>query len=829
MFGSCAVAPVSAGHALRPETAARFEKEVRPILEEHCFDCHGDGEKKGSVAFDAFASTTELAGKTDLWMAVLKNLRAGLMPPAKEPRVPAAAVEILEDWIKQGALGLDPANPDPGRVTLRRLNRVEYRNTIRDLMGVDFRADAEFPADDTGYGFDNIGDVLSTSPLLLEKYMAAAETIVAQAVPLVSRALPERTVVAREFKGVPEQGDTQRLSLYRAADLTYRLRIEQTGTYRVNFLSTIFGSFDFDPAHAVVTAFVDGRECWKKELHWQDRKPLDIAAEQRWEAGEHEVRLVVEPLVGVEKKPAERPGEGGTYVNVDFDGVKIAGPLEREHWSSPPRYDRFFPRVEPPAERAAWPGYATEVLQRFATRAFRRPADAATVEKLTAIAQLAWKAPGTGFEQGITRAMTAVLASPRFLFRVEDAQPGAAPGQHPAIDEYALASRLSYFLWSTMPDEELTVLAARGELRQNLGAQVRRMLADPRSEELVRNFAGQWLQTRDIESVSIDARVVQARDAGTEREGRERFERFRKLNEDIDIAQQAGDEARVAELKKELGELRAKFRGQRRVEFSAELRTAMRREAEMLFRHLLREDRSVLDLLDADYTFLNEALAQHYGIPDVQGREMRLVKLPADSPRGGVLTMGTTLAVTSNPNRTSPVKRGIFILENILGTPTPPAPPDVPALEASEKGADGRELSLREALAQHREKPLCASCHNRMDPLGLAFENFNAMGLWREKERGQPIPPVAGQLITGERFSSVRELKHILTHERRDDFYRCLTEKLLTYALGRGPEPCDVPAIDAIVERLRREDGRLSALISCIIESVPFQRRRTEL
>jgi Protein of unknown function (DUF1588)/Protein of unknown function (DUF1592)/Protein of unknown function (DUF1585)/Protein of unknown function (DUF1595) len=516
-------------------------------------------------------------------------------------------------------------------------------------------------------------------------------------------------------------------------------------------------------------------------------------------------------------------------VNVDFDGVIIAGPTEREHWTMAPGYDRFFPRPEPPAERAEWPAYAREVLQRFATRAFRRPVDAATVEKLAAIAELAWKSPATGFEQGITRALTAVLASPRFLFRVEGAQSGSASGQHPAIDEYALASRLSYFLWSTMPDEELTALAARGELRRNLNAQVRRMLADPRIGELVENFAGQWLQVRDIQSVSIDARVVQARDAGTENAGRQRTERFRKLNEEIDVATRAGDEARAAELRKELAEARAQFRGQARVEFSAELRTAMKREAEMLFRHLLREDRSVCELVNADYTFLNEPLAAHYGVAGVKGKEMRLVKLPADSPRGGVLTMGTTLAVTSNPNRTSPVKRGIFILENILGTPTPPAPPDVPSLEASEKTADGHELSLREALALHREKPLCSSCHNRMDPLGLAFENFNAMGLWRDKERGQPIPSVAGQLITGEKFANVTELKRLLANERRDDFYRCLTEKLLTYALGRGPEACDVPAIDTIVERLHREDGHLAALITGIIESVPFQKRRAEL
>ena len=829
---ACALAFATPFAAATPDTAALFEKEVRPILEEHCYDCHGDGEKKGKVAFDAFSSTAELAKQTDLWMSVLTNIRAGLMPPAKEPHLPAAQRLVLEKWIKAGAFGFDPANPDPGRVTLRRLNRVEYRNTVRDLMGIDFRADAEFPADDAGYGFDNIGDVLSTSPLLLEKYMQAADTIVAQAVPLVSHALPERRIAAGDFAGkhgTPNGDGALVLSLYENADLTHGFHVTQAGTYRVVVPTTIFGSFDFDPGRATVAVRIDGKEAWKQELKWKDREVLEIASEQKFEPGDYEVRFTVEPLLGLDKKPAARPGESETHVNVDFGGLKLLGPLEREHWTMTPGYDRFFTRADPPADRAAWPSYAAEVLRRFATRAFRRPVDDVAVEKLTAIAGHVWQAKGTTFEQGAARAMTAVLASPRFLFRTEETQPGTAPGAHPFIDEYALAARLSYFLWSTMPDEELTALAARGELRANLAAQVRRLLADPRAEQLVSNFAGQWLQTRDVESVSIDARVVQARDAGTEAEGKARFERFRKINEDIDIATRAGDEATVAELKKELGEMRAKFSRGKRIEFSAELRTAMRREAEMLFAHLLHDDRSALELLDADYTFLNEPLAQHYGIPGVQGREMRLVKLPADSPRGGVLTMGSTLAVTSNPTRTSPVKRGLFILDNILGTPTPPPPPDVAALDESGKDASGRELSFREALAKHRGQPICASCHNRMDPLGLAFENFNAMGLWREQERGQPIPSVAGQLISGEKFDDVRALKHILVTERRDDFYRCLTTKMLTYALGRGPEPCDVPAIDEIVARLQRENGRISVIVFGIIESAPFQKRRAEL
>lgn len=446
------------------------------------------------------------------------------------------------------------------------------------------------------------------------------------------------------------------------------------------------------------------------------------------------------------------------------------------------------------------------------------------MERLTGLAELTANASDGTFQKGIARALTAVLASPRFLFRMEDTLPVEDPKIHPLLDEYALASRLSYFLWSTMPDAELRGLAERGALRENLPAQIDRLLKDDRSNQFVSNFAGQWLQTRDVESVSIDARTVLSRDAGSERDLRERFQRRRQLNAAIDEAEKAHDEVKLAALKAEMTALRGLL-GTRRIEFSGDLRTAMRREAEMFFRYLLREDRSVLELIDTRQTFLNEALASHYGVPNVTGDNMRLVDLPPDSPRGGVLTMGTVLAVTSNPTRTSPVKRGLFILDNILGTPPPPAPPDIPSLEASEKSKDGREPTLREALAIHRDKPLCASCHNRMDPLGLALENFNAIGLWRDKERGQDLPPGSGQLVTGEKFENVQQLKHILVTDRRMDYYRCLTEKLLTYAIGRGPQPCDIQTIDEIVDNLERTQGKFSTLITGVINSPAFQKR----
>jgi hypothetical protein len=380
-----------------------------------------------------------------------------------------------------------------------------------------------------------------------------------------------------------------------------------------------------------------------------------------------------------------------------------------------------------------------------------------------------------------------------------------------------------------MPDDELTTLAAHGELRKNLAAQVKRMLADPRSEALVENFTGQWLQTRDVGSIAINAREVLARDSGTEKQLKEQEAAF--------AARQA---AQVAQAARPAGTNAPSNNGPpRRPNFGFALnvnppksldqptRDAMRHETEMCFATIMHEDRSINEFIESDYTFLNEKLANFYGLTnlDVTGPNMRRVTLPPGSFRGGVLTEGTVLAVTSNPDRTSPVKRGVFVLNNILGTPPPPPPPNVPALEATESGNTNHEMTMREAMEIHRNTPLCASCHARFDPIGLSLENFNAMGMWRDKERNQTIE-TGGKLITGESFQDVRELKHILVTNHRDDFYRCLTQKLLTYALGRGLEYYDVGTVDQIVQRLDENDGHFSALLAGIIESSPFQKQR---
>ena len=814
---------VSAGAA---EVEARFRKDIQPLLTEYCSDCHADGAKKGGVDFDTLKSGDGLLNH-ELWSKVLKNVRAGLMPPEKKPRPSAEERAKLEQWIKYSAFGIDPQNPDPGRVTVRRLNRVEYRNTIRDLMGFDFKVEEELPPDDTGYGFDNIGDVLSMSPLLLEKYMQAAEVIVAGAVPRVTRMVAEKTIPGSEFRKSEGKGSGERLSFYDEAKVGHGFKADQTGSYRVVLEVEVLGQFDFDPGKCRAVFKADDRELWQQEFGGLAAKKFKVEFNEKWAAGEHRLTLEVHPLTPVAQKK--------NSLDLRITTVRVQGPTEEKHWVRPKNFELFFTQ-DPPESVTARRKYAREVLGRFVQRAYRRPVDERTLAKLVAIAEGSYSRPGKRFEDGIAQALVPVLASPRFLFRVEDVeaadglkvkagknQPAANSAQASLLDEYALASRLSYFLWSTMPDEELFRLAKRHELRRNLGPQVQRMLADRRAEAFIQNFVGQWLQVRDVEGIDINAFVVLARDSGEESDFNKRRQRFQELNA-------VPDEQKTPEQKAELQAMseRRRQQGKRtQVELDRDLRRALREETEMSFGYVMRENRSVLELLDANYTFLNEKLAKHYALTNLNviGPEMRRVELPAGSPRGGVITHGSALIVTSNPTRTSPVKRGLFILDNILGVPPPPPPPDIPALEEAEKDLKGHQPTLKEVLALHRKDALCSSCHNRMDPLGLALENFNALGMWRDTERKQSIE-ASGKLITGEKFQDIREVKRVLATTHRLDFYRCLTEKMLTYALGRGVEYYDVETVDRIVAQLDKDQGRFSALLTGIIDSAPFQKRR---
>ena len=776
---------------------AQFRKIVEPILAERCYDCHGDGASKGGIAFDELTAD-KIAHDPQLWLKVLKNTRSHIMPPLKADNPLTDGERIaLEGWIKTFGFDLDPARPDPGRVTLHRLNRVEYKNTIRDLLSVEFETQAAFPDDDSGYGFDNIADVLNMSPLLMEKYLAAAQTVVDKAVPKVTRTPAVQIADVGDFQypdGTPTVGRIIRgsglgaagipaiaMTFAKDATISHKFDVKQAGEYRVVIEQNIRGDFSFSPQRAQLTVTLDGQQVSQKDYPWLANRHTEEVHKVRWEPGSHPITFTIKSLAS-----------GGQDVVYNLKKVRLEGPLDEARWVHPPNYARFFPRDEIPADLAQRRVYARELLGPFATQAFRRPTTAASVEPLVDIAEKYYTTPGTTFESGIAQAMVAVLASPRFLYRVENPAPAAPNASVANVDEHSLASRLSYFLWSTMPDDELFKLAAAGKLRANLDAQVKRMLADPRSANLVEHFTGQWLQSRLVTTVPLNQREI------LQREGINTGGGGRGGN--------TGPGANVSDA----------------------LRLAFKQETEKYFEHVLRENRSVDEFLASDYTFLNETAANAYKIEGVKGPELRKVTLPPGDAHGGMLTMGSVLMITSNPTRTSPVKRGKWILDNILDAPTPPPPPNIPALEdAKPKDAD-HTPTLRETMAIHREDALCASCHNRMDPLGLALENFNALGSWREQEFKQKIDP-AGQLATGETFTDIRDLKRILVAGHKLEFYRCLTEKLLTYAAGRGMEYYDVPTIDQIVANLDQNHGAFSTLLMGVIESAPFQQQRNLL
>jgi hypothetical protein len=762
LAGVLLLAPGSPAAFADSKEVEQFRKEVKPILAEYCFDCHAKGANKGKVSFDTFKSDEELVGKRELWHAVLKNTRAGIMPPGSRPRPDAKEQQILERWIKYSAFGLDPKDPDPGRVTLRRLNRIEYRNTIRDLLDVDYETDKEFPPDDTGYGFDNIGDVLSFSPLLLEKYIAAAKKIVTAGVPTVAKVLPVKNLTGDVPKGS--------LTFSKGGKATYAFQVAKAADYRLVVELEIRGTFEFDSSLVQLALKLDGKEHVKEKYGWQNKKDLRFEIPGKWQPHEDH-QLEVELTTLAEKAKASGGKPGSTALNLV--AVRLEGPLDRKEWPYVKNYERIFFRGEPPAGEAERRQYGRDILTCFVGKAFRRPCDEQTIDRLMGIVEVVAKQKDKNFEQGITQALIAVLASPRFLFRMEGVDPQTPKGAaFASIDEYALASRLSYLLWSSMPDDELFRLAERGELRKNLPAQVQRMLKDPRARELSRNFAGQWLQTRDVDHVPLNAAV---------------------------ILKQEGSSAKV--------------------KLDAELRTAIRLETELFFDHIARTDRSVLDLLDSDYTFLNEPLARFYGIDGIKGKDMRLVKLPKDSPRGGVLTQASVLMVTSNPTRTSPVKRGRWVLEVLLDDPPPPPTPGADSFKDQALTAK----TLRERMEQHRAKKECATCHARMDALGFSLERFDAVGSVRTKD-GENAIDDEGALPDGTKLAGASGLRVWLS-ARTPRVARSLAKKLLIFGTGRGPIAADDEQLDRVVDACS-PDYKLQDLIVAIVQLDAFQKRR---
>ena len=749
-----------------------FEKEIEPLLQDYCFDCHGDGSAKGDFSMDEYDDLSKHLDDVEHWLPVWQNLRSQVMPPPKKDQPDLEETRQLLGWIEKRVFKLDPKNPDPGRVTIRRLNRSEYHYSIKDLLGVDYATWDNFPADDTGYGFDTIGDVLSISPLHMEKYLLAASAIVKKALPKGTVAeTPTFTFSGSRFrKEKDEKEGADWLPFKRKNKVHLKGHVLAKGVYQITLDYAVRGSDQATDQSAQVELWVNGKKVSERLTGWDQSEKITLGGQADMVKGENTIEVLV--------SPKDAPGEGEGEQAAKLKELRFKGPLDGSYKEFPKEYRKIMVDGEAPKGVKKREVYAHKILSKFVSRAFRRPLDDGTVDRLVKMASELDQLPGRSFEDGIRHAMTAVLASPRLLFRAEVQPEPDNKGKVVLLDEYALASRLSFFLWSSVPDGELLSLASKGALRKNLRPQVERMLASYKSRRFVDNFVGQWLQARDVETLAFDTR-------------------------------------RVLGLRN--------YREAERI-FSSRLRGDMKRETELFFDFVLKNDRPAEELISASYSFLNERLADFYGVSGVKGQEHRLVDLAEHPQRGGILGQGTFLVVTSNPTRTSPVKRGLFVLDNLLGTPAPPAPPDIPELEEAAHGSR-KPLSMRQMMEVHRKKPLCASCHRRMDPIGLGLENFNAIGQFRTKERGLEIDS-GGVLITGEKFNDVASLKKVLADGRRDDFYRCLSEKLLTYAIGRGPEYFDAVTIDFLVERTKAHKGSLKELIVAIIESAAFQKRR---
>ncbi|QEL16047.1 DUF1592 domain-containing protein [Limnoglobus roseus] len=707
-----------------------FSKRILPFLKAHCTSCHKQGKAKGELSFDPYHDDASVLADRKTWDGVVRQMKAREMPPPDRPQPKAeeidAAVKAIEDLFDRHD---SMAKPNAGRVTIRRLNRTEYNNTIRDLVGVDFHPADDFPADDVGYGFDNIGDVLSVSPLLLEKYLAATEAILDQAIVLVD---PPK-LRKQTYDRIRTDSTRTAAELGRAVSFdegTYKVRCKVAGDV-VRFRLRVMGQ---DVREFEVTAAAD--------------KPEVIEVSVKVPAGTGRVTVTF-------LNPADDQSR-----TLYLKGVEVEGPFDPPPAELPAAHQQLMTHSPglPPREAAR------EIVGRFAAKAFRRPVTAAEVERCLTLYDAAEK-KGQRFELRVRAALYRVLLSPNFLFRVELDPANLPPGTTYAIGEYELASRLSYFLWSSLPDDELLALAAKGQLRANLEPQVRRMIDDPKSVSYLHGFGEQWLALRKLDLASPDPKLFPT--------------------------------------------------------FDPALRQAMTRESLLFFEAVVREDRPVPDLLDADFTFVNAALARHYGLPGVTGPEFVRVKLPAS--RGGVLTHASVLTLTSNATRTSPVKRGKFILEQLLNAAPPPPPPelDIPELE------DQKQLTgtLRQQMEQHRANAVCASCHRRMDPIGFAFENFDPVGRWRDKDAGAALD-ASGVLPDGRTFDGPAGLKKLLRTDK-DAFVRCIAEKMLTYAIGRGLEAYDRRAVNQIVQTVGKQNDRFSALILAIVQSDPFQKRTT--
>jgi mono/diheme cytochrome c family protein len=804
------------------DASEQFNALVRPFVTEHCVGCHGYKKQKNGLNLESFETSASLIDDHERWAEVVKKLRAREMPPEEEPQPSEHNRQAVAAWLAKELDHIDQLTPpDPGRVTARRLNRTEYNNTIRDLLGVETHPADDFPQDDAGYGFDNIADVLSLSPVLMEKYVSAAEKVTRQAIfgpptlkPTLTR-LRSDGRRARDARTFPGDYDVTGLSVPNALHSMFRVPVDGEYVVRV-------GLGGLRPAGSepiTITLWIDDQQADSRVFDLESSARFDddrqdfggqaIEFKTHLSAGDRHIAVAIPRIFeglparfdgpNPSKRPIPPPKEfkpppnappervaqlkktfddtQETLAKIPMNGVRIntvdiGGPYSQTTGPSAGSRAKIYTCGHLTGVHTAM--CARRILTNLANRAFRRPVLPREMDGYVALAKRAQEQEKS-FDEGIAVGIQALLVSPDFLFRIEHDPPVAAalrPGSaqsaaHHRISQHELATRLSYFLWSSMPDAQLRLAADMGTLRNPsvLAAQVKRMLKDPKARALAENFGAQWLQFRALESVSRD---------------KDRYP-----------------------------------------EFEDYLRLSMRRETELFIDDIIRNDRKVLDFIDGRYSFLNERLARHYGIPNVTGPEFRRVDL-SDTPRGGVLTQASVLTVSSYATRTSPVLRGRWVLDNLLDAPPPEPPADVPNLDESKIGS---AASLREQLEQHRKDPTCAACHRRMDPLGFGLENFDAVGAWRTVDGKFPID-ATGVLPDGRKFNGPDELRAILKADHQA-FEHCLTSKLLTYALGRGLERYDKRTVSAIVSRLPEREYRFSGLILEIVKSLPFQSRNT--
>ena len=768
----CALVSGAVGAAGQAPGAPQAERAAtasqRALLDRYCVTCHNARLKTGNLALDGL-DLSQVGAHPEVWEKVVRKLRGGLMPPAGRPRPDQATQDGLVAWLSHELDAAAAAHPNPGRTeTFHRLNRAEYRNAVRDILAVDLDVAELLPGDSASFGFDNMAGALKLSESLMERYLSAARKISRAAIGSTPSGPAAQTYNVSPALRQDEQVEGLPFGTRGGTLITHLFPVDAEYVFNFGLANTTGGAdldvlldgdrlklFNVQRGARAVDA--DGNEMVDK---------LEIRVPVK--AGPHQlgVAFVKAPTVLAEanRRPFLNPTVSRTAVAY-LRTVTITGPFNSKGVSETPSRQRIF--ACRPSAASAEIACAKTILSKMARRAYRRPVDDEDL-KILMTAYTQGRTDGT-FEGGIERGLQQLLISPEFLFRVEIEPAAAKGGTSYRISDLELASRLSFFLWSSVPDEDLIDLAARGRLRQPgvLDQQVRRMLADPRSAALTANFAGQWLQLRNLAAITPSEVLFP--------------------------------------------------------DFDDTLRQGFRRETELFFDSVIREDRGLMTLLDADFTYLNDRLARHYGIPGIQGSHFRRVTL-TDENRRGLLGQGSILTITSHPVRTSPVFRGKWILDNLLGTPPPDPPPNVPPLPEKSGAYATRMPSMRERMAQHRENAVCATCHAMIDPLGFGLEHFDPVGRWREVDELYAPIDASGALPDGTAFDGVSALRAALV-KHPDRFVTTLTEKLLTYSLGRGLAPYDMPAIRKIVHDSAAADYKTSSLILGIVKSLPFQNR----